>query len=80
MVFMDIQTFQCLSKRNVSFKAVLLLEQIESLFFTYCVFDSLQKSVVMPNMLQFIFRVGGSIDHATGLTHSGSKMFLTCIL
>lgn len=50
------------------------------MFFTYCIFDSLQKSVVMLNMLQFILGVGSSVDHATRLTHGGSKMFLTSVL
>ena len=74
--------FLYLGKRNVSFKAFSLLEQMETTFFfyTYCIFDSLHKSVVMLNMLQFILGVGSSVDHATGLTHGGSEMFLTCIL
>lgn len=62
-------------------KQLHFLEQMETtIFLTYCIFDSLQKSVVMLNMLQFILGVGSSVDHATRLTHGGSKMFLTSVL
>lgn len=49
-------------------------------YLTHHEFNSFQKSVVMLEMLYFVFRVGSSIDHATRLTHSRPKMFLTCVL
>lgn len=66
---------------QTAFHTVLPVEQTEKkAFSTHHIFNSLQKPVVMLEMLHFVFRVGSSIDHAARLTYRHPKMFLTRVL